>query len=71
MTEARRTELEEYRNRLAVKERQRQVSGQLIDGIRQIEEGLRKPAQVETEPEMVVVGKGKGKGAPKRLTVRR
>lgn len=72
MTKERRQELEQTRYQLELKDQQRELNGRLIDGIQQIEEGLKKPIKVEDIPEMVMAGKGKGgKGAPKRLAVRR
>jgi small subunit ribosomal protein S35 len=73
MTEERRQELVAYRQQNALKDQQRELTGQLIDGIKQIEEGLARPAPVrEALPEMVMAGRGGGNAAKgKRVTVRR
>ncbi len=53
---------------MTLKDQQLEITGQLIDGIKQIEEGLRKPSAVkEVLPEPIMVGKGKGK----KVAVRR
>lgn len=68
VTEQRREELIKYRQAMTLKDQQREITGQLIDGIKQIEEGLRKPLAVNEElPEPVMAGRGKGK----KVAVRR
>jgi small subunit ribosomal protein S35 len=62
MTDERRQDLARYRQQISLKDQQLEVAGQLIDGVRQIEEGLAKAKLVrEALPEMVMAGKGKGK----------
>jgi small subunit ribosomal protein S35 len=72
MTENRRNELEQYRQTLAEKDQQRELTGQLVDGIRQIEDGLKQSIRIgESAPEMVTAHASRGRGSPKRLAVRR
>jgi small subunit ribosomal protein S35 len=68
MTNERRQELANYRQQMSLKDQQLEVAGQLIDGIRQIEDSLAKAAPVrDAIPEMVMAGQGKGK----KVAVRR
>ena len=73
MTSQRRVELERYRQEQALKDQQRQVSGLLVDGLKQIEEGLAKqvPLRRESLAEMVMASKGGAKKGGKRVSVRR
>lgn len=59
MTAKRKAELEEYRRQSALQDQQREISGRLIDGMMQIEEGLNKPKDFSEEPipEMAMAGK--------------
>ena len=71
MTEERAAELAQYREQTAQKDRQRMLAGQIVDGVKQIEAALAKPAlQREALPEMVMAGRG-ARGNQKRVTVRR
>lgn len=71
MTDERRQELGRYRQAMTVKDQEREITGQLVDGIRQIEEGMRRAvAAKNATPELVMAGKGAtGKG--KKVSVRR
>ncbi|CZS92295.1 hypothetical protein WAI453_000177 [Rhynchosporium graminicola] len=68
ITEARKAELQQYRAAMISKDQQMELTGQLIDGIQQIEEGLRKTSLKESIPEPVMIGRGKG---GKKVAVRR
>ncbi|CZS96028.1 related to RSM24-mitochondrial ribosomal protein, small subunit [Rhynchosporium agropyri] len=68
ITEARKVELQQYRAAMISKDQQMELTGQLIDGIQQIEEGLRKTSLKESIPEPVMIGRGKG---GKKVAVRR
>jgi small subunit ribosomal protein S35 len=58
MTAERKAELEEYRRQTAMKDQRKAITGQIIDGMMQIEQGLNKPALVrEAIPELVMAGK--------------
>lgn len=71
MTKERRAEIEAHRQSLLEKDQQRALEGQLVDGVKQIEEVMSGPATVRAEsPEMIVAGKG-AKGKPKRVAIRR
>ena len=72
MTEARQAELAKFRENAELRDQRRMLTGQLVDGIKQIEEAWAKgPAQPTALPEMAVVG-GKGaKGKGKRVAIRR
>lgn len=71
MTKARREELVKIRENAELRDQRRMLTGQLVDGIKQIEEAWAKgPAQPAALPEMAMAGRGaKGKG--KRLAVKR
>jgi len=43
MTDKRRAKLEHYRREAAIEDQQREIAGQIIDGIKQIEDGLSRP----------------------------
>jgi hypothetical protein len=60
-----------YRQNAAMKDQELMFTGQLVDGIKQIEEAFARPAPTrEALPEMASAAKGaKGKGG--RVTVRR
>lgn len=72
MTAERRVELAKLRENAELRDQRRMLTGQLVDGIKQIEEAWAKgPVQPAALPEMVMAG-GKGaKGKGKRLAVRR
>lgn len=71
MTEERAAELAQYREQTALKDQQRMLTGQIVDGIKRIEEALAKPApEKEALPEMAMAGRG-ARGNQRRLTVRR
>jgi small subunit ribosomal protein S35 len=60
-----------YRQAITLKDRQRELAGQLVDGIQQIEEGLAKQEPVrESLPEMMMTARGI-KGKQRKVTVRR
>ncbi|KAG4417454.1 hypothetical protein IFR04_009407 [Cadophora malorum] len=68
LTEARKQELHQYRQAMMLKDQQKEITGQLIDGIKQIEEGLKQPISLgDALPEPVMTGRGKGK----KVAVRR
>ncbi|KAH9218876.1 mitochondrial ribosomal subunit protein-domain-containing protein [Leptodontidium sp. 2 PMI_412] len=68
LTEARKQELHQYRQAMISKDQQKEITGQLIDGIKQIEEELRQKISLpEALPEPVMMGRGKGK----KVAVRR
>jgi small subunit ribosomal protein S35 len=69
ITEERRIELIKYRQGMVMKDQQRELAGQLVDGIKQIEQGLAKQEPIrQSLPEMVQAVRGiKGK----RVSVRR
>jgi hypothetical protein len=68
MTDKRREELANYRLQMEQKDQKLELEGQLIDGIKQIEQVIARPAAQEALPEMVLAG-GKAKG--KKVAVRR
>lgn len=71
MTEKRRAELAQIREEAELTDQKQLLSGQLVDGIKLIEEAWAKgPAQPVALPDMVLTGKG-AKGKAKRLAVRR
>lgn len=58
MTAERKAELEQYRRQAAMKDQQKAIAGQIIDGVMQIEQGLNKPAPArEGIPELILAGK--------------
>ncbi|KAL2071582.1 hypothetical protein VTL71DRAFT_12817 [Oculimacula yallundae] len=68
LTEARKKELQQYREAMLMKDQQGALMGHLIDGVQQIEEGLKQNVSLaEKIPEPVMVGRGKGK----KVAVRR
>ena len=68
LTEQRRIELARYRQAIAEKDAQLELSEGLVDGIQQIEEGLAKQQPIrESLPEMLLAGRRPGK----RVGVRR
>jgi uncharacterized protein YPO0396 len=71
MTRERQAELKKLRENAELRDQRRLLTGQLVDGIKQIEEAFSKvAAQPAALPEMVMAGKsGKGKG--KKVAVRR
>jgi small subunit ribosomal protein S35 len=71
ITEQRRVELIQYRQAIAQKDQQLELEGQIIDGIKQIEEGLAKQEPIrESLPEMLLGARRPGtKG--KKVSVRR
>jgi small subunit ribosomal protein S35 len=71
MTEQRRIELDQYRQAIAEKHKQLEFAEQLVDGIKQIEEGLAKQEPIrESLPDMLLGARRPGlKG--KRVSVRR
>ena len=71
MSEERKAELEKVRANAELRDQRRLLTGQPVDGIKQIEEAFSKvAAQPVAAPEMVMAGKG-GKGKARRLTVSR
>lgn len=69
MTEERVAELEAYRKEIEMKDMQKEVTGQIVDGVRLIEEALKKSPRVrEALPEMARAGRA-AKG--KRVAMRR
>jgi hypothetical protein len=68
MTDKRREELANYRLQMEQKDQKLELEGQLIDGIKQIEQVIARPAAQEALPEMVLAG-GKAKG--NKVAVRR
>ncbi len=71
ITEERRIELIKYRQAISLKDQQRELAGQLVDGIQQIEEDLAKqPSTRESLPDMIMAARG-SKGKQKKVTVRR
>lgn len=67
VTEKRQQELDQYRQAMVLKDQGRAITGKLVDGIKQIEEGLRKRVNLGTVlPEPVMVGKGGKKVGVKR-----
>jgi small subunit ribosomal protein S35 len=65
LTDKRKEQLEAYRQNLVAKDMQRQIEGQLMDGIEIIQKALAKPAvPTEALPEMVKAG-------GKRVTIRK
>lgn len=72
MTKERRIELTKYRHQIATQDQQREIAGQLLDGIKQIEEALAKPVPLrEAVPEMIMAGKGGKIIKGKKVAVRR
>ena len=71
LTGKRREELKNFRENAELRDQRRMLTGQLVDGIKQIEDAWAKsPAQPAPLPEMAMGGRGvKGKG--KRLAVKR
>ncbi|KAH7419910.1 putative 37S ribosomal protein S24, mitochondrial [Cadophora sp. MPI-SDFR-AT-0126] len=68
LTEARKQELQQYRQAMVLKDQQKEITGQLIDGIKQIEEGLKQSISLDDAlPDPVMIGRGKGK----KVAVRR
>lgn len=59
LTDERRQELAQYRLDMAQKDQNLELKGQLVDGIKQIEEVKARPIVQEALPEMVMAGKGK------------
>ena len=72
MTGERKEELAKLRANAELRDQRRLLTGQLVDGVKQIEDAFSKiAAQPVAVPEMVIAGKGaKGKGN-KRLAVKR
>ena len=68
LTEERRAELARYRQEAELKDQSKLLSGQLVDGVKQIEQAFTKRAP-EALPEMVMAGGTKGRG--KTVSVRR
>lgn len=70
MTEARQAALEEHRQKTAAIDEQRMLAGQLVDGVKRIEDAFSKPELVaETLPGIDAHRAGKGKG--RTVAVRR
>jgi small subunit ribosomal protein S35 len=71
MTEQRRIELAQYRQAMADKDQHLELAEQLIDGIKQIDEGLAKQEPIrESLPDMLLAARRPGaKG--KKVGVRR
>ena len=62
LTEQRRIELVQYRQAVVDKDAQLELSERLVDGIKQIEEGLAKQQPIrESLPEMLLAGRRPGK----------
>ncbi|KAE8445319.1 hypothetical protein EG329_013557 [Mollisiaceae sp. DMI_Dod_QoI] len=71
ITTQRKKELEQYRQQVAMKDQQREIAGHIINGIMQIEEGLKKSVAAREElPEMIMAG-SESKTRGKRVAVRR
>jgi len=68
MTDERREELSKYRLQMEQRDQKLELEGQLIDGIKQIEQVMARPVAQEALPERVLAG-GKAKG--KKVAVRR
>ena len=68
LTEERREQLAQYRLQMEQKDQKLELEGQLVDGIKQIEQVIARPIAQEALPEMVMAG-GKAKG--KKVAVRR
>lgn len=69
MTRERRAELDKLRENAALRDQRRLLTGQLVDGVKQIQEAFAKaPAQPVALPEMAMAG---GKGRGKRVAVKR
>jgi len=66
MTTARREELARLRENSDLKDQRRMLTGQLVDGIKQIEEAFAKGQEPKPFAELMMVGKG-----GKRLAVKR
>lgn len=67
LTEARKQELHQYRQAMVMKDQQREITGQMIDGINQIEAGLRQKLMTdEAVPEPVML-----RGKSKKVAIRR
>ena len=69
MTRERGEQLARLRENAELRDQRRELTGQLVDGIKQIEESWTKAPAPAPVPEMVMAGKGKGK--QKRLAVKR
>lgn len=67
MTEQRRIELVRYRQALEERDQQLQLAEQLVDGIKQIEEGLAKQEPIREAPPEMLLGARRGK----KVSVRR
>jgi small subunit ribosomal protein S35 len=71
ITKERRTELIKYRQAAALIDQRRELAGQLVDGIQQIEADLAKQVPVkESLPTMMMASRG-SKGQQKKVTIRR
>jgi hypothetical protein len=69
MTPERRAELDKLRENAALKDQRRLLTGQLVDGVKQIQDAFAKaPAPPVAIPEMIMAG---GKGRGKKVAVRR
>jgi small subunit ribosomal protein S35 len=69
ITEDRQMELVKYRRDIVLKDQQRELADQLIDGIKQIEQGLAKQEPIRASlPDMIMAARG---GKQKRVTVKR
>jgi hypothetical protein len=71
MTPKRQQFLNKYREKAAQRDQQLMITGQLVDGVRHIEEAwnrIPEPAK-EALPEMVMAGKGRK--LPKRVAMKR
>lgn len=73
MTPERERELANHRRQLAHKDEQKMLAGELVDGIKLIEQRLSQIIPEESMSDMVMAGKPglKGGKAPKRMAVRR
>ncbi|PBP18619.1 37S ribosomal protein [Diplocarpon rosae] len=67
VTEERREQLKKYRLATLLKDREREMTGRLIDGVEQIQEELGKPKDLgDLLPEPVMAGRGKKVGIRRR-----
>jgi hypothetical protein len=65
MTDQRRAELEASRQRAKLIDQQKELQGALVDGVKQIQAALTRPAtaaEEAMEPQLVMAGKAPAKG---------